>query len=507
MPSTNARVPLRTPEATQKQEQALYSYGLSPEALMETAAERIWCALKSEQSKTLSSRRWLVLAGPGHNGADGWAVARKAAEAGIAVDVFPLSADMRPLTQKQRQFALAQGAQELTATPHRDSLTSYDLVLDALFGIGLSKPLPPEAQALASALHASGVMIISIDVPSGLCARTGCILGNNPEGSMRAHTTFTLGAFKPGLLCERALPYTGALQFLPLGFPCPSDSDAAVLNFPLDFSFLKKKNNEHKLSRGEVLVVAGSNAFPGAGFLTIEALCALSPGYIRLSTQSRALQEQVLRERPEVVFSPLEDSFLKRVQVAVVGCGVSRPKKEQAEHMAQCLPSCATVLLDGAWCEADVLACFSKRGHTLVATPHAGEFERLCPHIAQRLAAGRLSKAEAASEAAKHLQCFLLLKGPYSAAAAPSGVVLQSTQVNPSLARAGTGDTLAGVLGGVLLHGLHAKEPLLELLAFAIELHSRCAHPTPAKRFGALTHIANIERRVAQQIVAGHSPS
>ena len=143
---------------------------------------------------------------------------------------------------------------------------------------------------------------------------------------------------------------------------------------------------------------------------------------------------------------------------------------------------------------------FRKTGNTVVVTPHAKEFSRLCPSIAQELQSGHLSKAAAACEAARALKCFVLLKGPYSASASPDGFVLQSLCVNPGLARAGTGDTLAGVLAGVLLHGHFAKIPVLKLIAFAVELHSRACPKGKETRTSARSHIANIERCVAQKV-------
>ncbi|MCA2960120.1 MAG: hypothetical protein IOD12_07700 [Silvanigrellales bacterium] len=502
-----AFVPLLSPEAARKAKQALFACGLTPEAFLETAAERVWCALRSRPAPAHVSKAWLVLTGPGHTGAIGWAVARKAAESGVHVSVVPLASERKPLTEAQRRLALAQGVCERANIPSEAALSSHSMIVDALFGVELTEHLPPEAQALVRTLerfHAQSfapkLPVVALDVPSGLCARTGRVLGKQNSCAVQASETYVLGAHKTGLLCERALRFSGKLHFLPLGFANARAADAALLNFPLRFDFLSKQGDEHKLSRGEALVVAGSPAFPGAGLLALEGLCALSPGYVRLATRSAALKRRVLASRPEIIHGGAGEHFFPRARVGVFGCGLPEPLEEEGEHWAQAVPSEAVCVLDGAWCLPHVVSRFRDKGTTVVVTPHAREFSRLCPDIAQDLQCGKLSKADAASEAARALKCFVLLKGPYSACASPEGRVLQSLCVDPSLARAGTGDTLAGVLAGVLLHGRFAKIPVLELIAFAVELHSRASPKATDTRASARSHIANIARCVAQNV-------
>lgn len=496
------RVPLLSPSSVRQAEETLFSWGLTQEALMELAAERVWQALRPHGDAEGRSVRVLVIAGPGHNGADGWAVARKAAEEGHAVDVVSLAAERKPLTEVQRHIALAQGVQELTQLPGPTDLSAYAFVVDALYGIGLTHALPEEAQVFARGVRGAP-RVVALDVPSGVCARTGRVLCGDPSSTVVAHETLVLGAHKPGLLSEAALRYTGLLHFLPLGFPHPAESDAAVESFPLPFDFLRKGGDEHKLSRGEVLVVAGSAAYPGAGRLALEGLCALEPGYVRLVTDADVLVRHVMDTRPEIILARRVEEPLPRTRVGVFGCGLSEPSDLDVARWTHLLPSDTACVLDGSWCVPRVVERFRERAGTVIVTPHGGEFARLCPDVAHDLAQGRVSKAEAASIAAQRLACYVVLKGPYSVCASPEGRVFQSVRVEPSLARAGTGDTFAGVLGGVLLHGRHAHLPVLDLMACAVELHAEAARwesdvgAQEARCASALGHIERVARRVA----------
>ena len=506
---SNWSVPLASPEGVRRIEAALVEAGTSVQALMETAAERCFQILMRAASQNdLKARPWLVLAGPGHNGADGWALARKAAESGLRIEVVSLTSPRKPLTESQRAFALSQGVSERATLPPQGEWEHYAFVVDALFGCGQTRALDAEAAEVVSMLdglqgqtgwqHFKRPRVVSLDVPSGLDARTGVPFGT----AVKADMTLVLGAFKTGLLCDRALAYTGRLHFVPLGFlrGDPDEHDArAVRVCPLPRHIARKQDQEHKLSRGEILVSAGSLRYPGAGILALEAVHTLRTGYVRLVTKAPELRAHVLHERPETILHDPDldlapSSTFSRVKVAVIGCGQEAPMQGEVARVSSALPADATVVIDGAWCTPDVVTSLVHRFAQVVVTPHWGEFARLAPEPSAAYAEGRDSKATVASRAAQALGCYVVLKGPYTAVAAPSGRVFQSTRTASQLARAGSGDVLAGVIGGVLLQALHAGLPLHEAIAGAVEVHVRAAPPQREVGAGsARAHLANIE--------------
>jgi hydroxyethylthiazole kinase-like uncharacterized protein yjeF len=484
-------VPLLEPDGVRLAEQAIMDKGLSLEALLEGAAERCWSALARETP----AGPWLVLTGPGHNGADGWAIARKAAEAGVRVEVASLGAPRKPLTESQRGLALAQGAREVGQNarerfPRNEAGETYVLVVDAMYGFGQSRPIPEDAREWIETIT-DGPRVVSIDVPSGLDARTGKQLG----ATVRADETLVLGSYKTGLLCDNASRFTGRQRFVPLGMRLRSEAseDAVFTASLLPEGFARRQNDEHKLTRGEALLVAGDARYPGAGILALEALWATRPGYVRVSSDSGLSREAILSRRPETVLAPawhqgIAATDLGRVRVVVVGCGMEAPDSQMLARFATTLPPRAVVVADGAWTSARALDALRARCAMVIATPHTGEFAHMAPESARSLADGELSKAEAAREAARATGCYLVLKGPFTAVATPHGRVLQSPLAAPSLARAGSGDVLAGWMGGILLHALHMERaaPLENALATAVYLHAVSGVASPRS---ALDHV------------------
>lgn len=483
-------------------EGTLFENGLAVEALLETAMERVWAMLSgrfgARGARASRVSRWLVLAGPGHNGADGWALARKAAEAGLEVDVFePLSQaggsggqatketkHAKPLTLAQRRFALAQGVRAVDAS-FLSNLGAYDVRIDAVFGFGLARDLDASLVAFLRRLSEEEsrghTLRIAIDLPTGLCSDTG----RARPFVLPAQETFVLGAMKPGLLSDSAPSVTGILRFVPLGHEDQevrkegkSRGDAVFLESPLHPAEVCGRGlTEHKLSQGELALVAGSVRYPGAGLLTLAAAQAAKPGYVRLASDSPETRAAALTLHPETIVSSVADALapsagtFARVKVGVVGCGMEPPHDEGRDAILDAFPESIHLVFDGAWCAPTNVDAARARGHVVVLTPHAGEFARAFPAEAQALKDGRIPKAEAARRAARAHGCYVVLKGPCTAIASPDGDVWQSTLANPNLARAGSGDALAGFLGGLLVSGLAKGIPVMPLLATGVWWH------------------------------------
>ncbi|WP_287131325.1 NAD(P)H-hydrate epimerase, partial [Candidatus Cyanaurora vandensis] len=210
-----------------------------------------------------------VLVGPGHNGADALVVARELHLLGLTVQVFVPVNPLKPLTQDHLRYYQAIGGR---VVPEVQELRASSLLVDGLFGSGLTRALAPELAQLVDTINHWGLRVVSLDLPSGLESDTGAVLGT----AIRAERTFCLGLWKQGLFEDRALEYCGTVTRLDLGLPMAALQ--AVLPEPQtqritpDFARaglpLNRPLAAHKYTVGRLLVVAGSRQFTGAALLT-----------------------------------------------------------------------------------------------------------------------------------------------------------------------------------------------------------------------------------------------
>lgn len=359
--------------------------------------------------------RVLVVAGPGHNGADAlWAGARLR-ERGAAVDVaLPFGA---PRDEH--------GAEPLRRLGARPARGAYDLVLDGLLGIG-ARPGPVS--------WAWDGPVLAVDVPTGVDAQTGAV----SPGAVRAAVTVTFGALKPGLVV--AADHAGLVEVAGIGLGAV-EATAGVLEAGDVAAFVRGPEGEtDKYRRGVVGVVAGSPRYPGAAALTCRGAQRAGCGYVRLLAPA-PVADLVRAAYPEVVAAD------GRADVWVVGPGLG---SGAAEAVREALESDVPVVLD-----ADALTIVSehrewlKRDAPTVLTPHTGEFERLTG-VAR--AAAEADRAGVTREAARDLGAIVLLKGTATVVSDGTRTLLNPTGT-PWLGTAGTGDVLSGVVGAFLTRG------------------------------------------------------
>lgn len=371
-------------------------------------------------------RNVVVLAGPGSNGADGRVAARLLAARGVRVATIDIGRD-RP------------------APPAIDtrSPSPVNLVIDAVYGTGFRDAWhPPDI---------GDAPVLAVDIPSGVDALTGEVRG----GVLRATRTVTFAALKPGLLLGAGRRVTGEVEVIAptmLGLDAArvaaaqvqlvesSDAAAWIPTRPAD---------THKW-RAAVRVVAGSPGMPGAAALVSAAALRSGAGMVHVSSPHGLLAGLPV-EVVQVDATADTDLDLGRFGAAVVGPGLGRSDAtrravDRALHDAA--RAGTPLVVDG-----DALWAVAERGHQrplgahVVLTPHDGEFARLigAPVAADRIAAAR--------DLSAHLGCTVLLKGPATVIAAPTGKVLVSSSGDDRLATAGTGDVLAGVIGALLASG------------------------------------------------------
>ncbi|MCJ2073747.1 NAD(P)H-hydrate dehydratase [Methylobacterium sp. J-030] len=422
--------------------------------------------------------RTLVLCGPGNNGGDGFVAARLLAEDGYAVDVRLLG-DRATLAG---DAALAAEAWTGPVGPASSKEPrACDLVIDALFGAGLSRDLDGEARALVEAVNADACPVLAIDVPSGLDGDTGAVRG----AAIRATETVTFVTLKPGHLLEPGRSLCGQLSVADIGSgPAALESGLAVCGAPLYRNgpdlwargFPRLTRASHKYTRGHALVLSGPATKTGAARLAARGALRVGAGLVTVASPTGALAENAahltaIMLRPCETADDLDDLLTdERLNVVLAGPGLGTGEPTR-ERVAVAASAGRCLVLD-----ADALTSFSGQARLLAAhledgaaravlTPHAGEFARLFDGTgAMAEGADKLARARAA---AALTGAVVVYKGADTVIAGPDGRAAINDHGSPYLGTAGSGDVLGGLIAGLLAQGM---EPF-EAAAAGVWLH------------------------------------
>jgi ADP-dependent NAD(P)H-hydrate dehydratase / NAD(P)H-hydrate epimerase len=415
--------------------------------------------------------RVAVVVGPGNNGGDGFVAGRLLAERGYRVRML-LAGELGQL--KGDAALAAQRWQGRTEAAAPEALMPADVVVDALFGAGLDRPIAGVARALIDAMNAAGVPIVAVDLPSGINGTTGAVMGV----AVRATEAVTFFRRKIGHALLPGRLHCGHISVADIGIPAhvlDRIKPFASLNAPGLWapSFPVPRVDGHKYSRGHAVVVSGGISSTGAARLAARGALRAGAGLVTIASPRDALAVNAAaslavmvravdgaRELAEFLHDPR-----RNVAVLGPGGGVGAPMRELV--LAALIGARAVVL------DADALTSFADEPQTLMAairarsgatllTPHEGEFRRLF-----KMAGDSPSKLEQARAAAKAADAIVLLKGPDTVVAAPDGRAAIAGNAPPWLATAGSGDVLAGFAAGLLAQGM----PCFEAAAAAVWLH------------------------------------
>lgn len=438
---------LLTPAQMSQADQAAIRRGVTGEQLMEAAGAAVADRILSRWPPGSVS----VLCGPGNNGGDGFVVARLLQQAGWSVRVALLGS----IDALRGDAALHACAWSGEVTPlHPAVIDGATLVVDALFGAGLSRPLTGVAIDTVRHLNESGIPVCAVDVPSGLDGATGQILGE----AVRATMTVTFFRKKPGHLLLPGRTLCGELHCVPIGMPKEVLDDIEVACFENHPDLWRDaypwpQSDGHKYRRGHALVIGGDTML-GAPRLASLAAARIGAGLVTLAVppdvwpiQAAALTSVMVHALPQS--GQLDDVLADERRNALLigpGMGVSTHTQDQVLTL---LDSGRPIVLD-----ADALSAFEPEPCRLldavhancVMTPHEGEFARLFGCTG--------SKLERAREAAYLSGAVLVLKGADTVIAHPDGRALVNTNAPPELATGGSGDVLAGLITGLLAQGM-----------------------------------------------------
>jgi NAD(P)H-hydrate epimerase len=473
-------------EMREIERRAEMEYGLTSPMLMERAGQSVAEILRSHAGGDVHDLDVLVLVGPGNNGGDGRVLGRYLAGWGARVSYF-----LWKENALERNGHVVPAGEPLGNV--REALASADIVVDALLGTGHARPLAPTMRQALALIQSErdrrpgGPIVLAVDLPSGLNADTGAV----DEGTIAADLTVTLAFPKTGLYLFPGAALVGELEVGSIGLPDEMTVPPGIeaLDAPLIRPLLPARPLEsNKGTYGKAMILAGSPPYVGAAFLAASAAGRIGAGLITIATTpdlshvyAASLVEATYCLLPSLDAKPEERArvlldALHGYRTLVVGPGLGQSDATRDFLLrvfdgVRALPESERPRL---LVDADGLNNLSRieRWHErlpayTVLTPHPGEMARL--RGGAHVSGGGVDRFSVASECAHAWGHVVVLKGACTLIAAPDGALRLNWPGNPALATAGTGDVLAGAIGGLLSQGMSP----FEAASAGVYLHSR----------------------------------
>ena len=392
-----------------------------------------------------------VLCGAGNNAGDGYVLAARAREAGLAVSLMALADPAGLQGAAAEAFANFQAGGGRTQPFDPTALAATPVIVDALLGTGLARDVAGPIRGCIEAVNATGQPVLALDIPSGLDADSGLVRG----AAIRATRTITFVGLKSGLFLGAAPDHVGVLEFAGLGIPASAFAGIEPRLMRLDARVLAavlrpRRKSAHKGEHGRVLIVGG-HAMPGAVRLAGEAALRSGAGIVTVATAAQHVAA-IVGKRPELIVAPVESAdalapLIAAADAVAVGPGLG-------------LGAAAARLLDAVTADAGpivvdadaltLLAQQPRRHDAWILTPHPGEAARLLRTDTASVQRDRLATAEAI--AAKY-GGVCVLKGAGTIVAAPPATPLLCDRGNPGMATPGSGDVLTGIVASLAAAG------------------------------------------------------
>jgi len=440
-----------------------------------------------------------VLCGPGNNGGDGFVAAKLLKEWGRDVRLFLLG-DLKSLKGDAALAAAKWDGPVGAVSPL--AVHGADVIVDALFGAGLARPLEGAAADTVDAINGSSAWIIAVDVPSGLNGSTGEVQGP----AVTADETITFFRAKLGHMLYPGRALCGDLTVIDIGIPgevletirpqtIVNDPDLWLEHFPWP------QESAHKYARGHAIIVSGDELHTGASRLAARAALRVGAGLVTMVGDRDALRIHAAQVTDIMLAEAADAAALsqllkdERKNAVLIGPAAGVSIETKAKTLAVLEAKRATIL------DADVFTSFANDPTALlkalhencVLTPHEGEFERIFPGLLKK-SGGRLDAARAA---AAKCGVVVLLKGPDTIVAAPDGRVAVNVNAPASLATAGSGDVLAGLITGLLAQGVEV---------FTAASMATWIHGEAASGFGlglVASDLPNLVPEVLEELASG----
>jgi NAD(P)H-hydrate epimerase len=450
---------------------AIEQYGIAEELLMENAGHAAYTVLVQEVG--ITDKTFLVFCGLGNNGGDGFVVARKIHSCGGAVQVYMLGEQSAYKGAARLHLDIlarlpVPGRQLTSVATVQPEVARGDVIIDAIFGTGLSREVTGLYREVIDLINGSGKPVLSLDIPSGIHGDTGQVMGT----AVRAEYTVTFGLPKPGNLLYPGYGLGGKLYVSHISFP-PALYNADTLKLALNrpVSLPPRNPQGHKGTFGEVLFIAGAASYYGAPAFAALSFLKAGGGYARLAAPASMIPFLATRGS-EIVFVPQQETparslaldnksalleLATRMDMVVLGPGLSLDEHTQrlARELVQAIDK--PLLIDG-----DGLTALSKDSEILkrrqaptILTPHLGEMSRLTSLSVADIDA---RKIDVLQRTAQDLQAIIVLKGAHSLIGYPDARVYMNMSGNSGMATAGAGDVLTGTIAAMFGLGLALPE-------------------------------------------------
>jgi len=465
-------------EMKQLDRRAIEEFHIPVDTLMENAGRLLAEEIRDTWGP-ITGKSVTIVAGKGNNGGDGLVTARHLLEQGAQVTVCLLSPPEKMSAESRvnlKRYQAISGRirllKEDTLIEFAQTLTQSDLIVDALFGTGLSSPVQGLPAQAIQAVNESGRRVIAADLPSGIHTDTGRVMGT----AVKAAMTVTFALPKRGLLLYPGSDYAGRLKVVDIGIP-----DALIRRLPdsvewftpVDAAELIRRRsiNAHKGTFGHVLVIGGSGGKGGAAVMTSLSALRIGAGLVTLALPSGL--EGTLPDRPlEIMTLPVPQTserslgqaalgplleFAKDKTVVAIGPGLSvHPETARVIHAL--IPQLTVPMVidaDGLNILVGRLELLKQARAPIVLTPHPGEMARLIDSTVREVQADRLGTAV---DFVGRYPVTLVLKGARTIVASPSGSPTINSTGNPGMATAGTGDVLTGAIAGLIAQGFFPEQ-------------------------------------------------
>lgn len=442
--------------------------------LMERAATR--CVEWLEKNR-YAGKQFFVFCGKGNNGGDGLAIARMLKEKNHDVKVFIAESENKSTDDFQTNCERLQkisGAELYFIKTEQDfpPLPSNAIIIDALFGSGLARPLEGMIKQLAGYLNASGCEVIAIDMPSGMFVDKS----SNGNTIVKAKHTLSFQCYKPAFLVAENAPYIGTVHLLDIGlkkeFLFETDAKWELVDEELIRALYRPRDPfAHKGKFGHALLIAGGYGKMGAAILAARACLRSGVGLLTCHIPKSGY-EIMQRAVPEaMVVTDFNSSFITKIDEDVSkynamgigpGIGTAAETRTAMRDLISVYPKPMVIDADGLNCLAIEKNLLKRIPPGSILTPHPKEFERLFGQSENDFA-----RIEKALEQAKNISCVIVLKGHHTLTATPEGKAFFNGTGNAGMAKGGSGDVLTGILTALMAQGY----PAAQAAVFGVYLH------------------------------------
>lgn len=479
---------------------AIEDFGISGLCLMETAGTGIFQAVQKEIKRNdTEDMKVLVICGAGNNGGDGYVVARKLIQQYVSVKVYstvnPAKLQGDAKVNYQRLMEMDIHVSLLNYKEYRDfeqDVIQSDIIIDAILGTGLSRPISDEIEALFKIINQSSKKVFSVDIPSGVGAEKGEVYGS----AIQAYKTITFQLPKIGCVLYPGAEYVGELNIVDIGIPQKiidkNHSGIYTIEDKIIKNIIKPRKKElHKGSCGKLIIIAGSKGMAGAAVLTAKSALRCGAGLIKIAVPD-SITDILQISVPEAICISLEcldktqwhseriNAIMSNVsQCNAIAIGPGLGNNNEIKGLIQDMIKTRKPMVidaDGLNAICDDPEGVLEKGSPIIITPHPGEMSRLTGLDIKYINENRI---EVTRNFSKKWGIIVVLKGARTTIGLPDGTVFVNTSGNPGMASGGSGDALTGIISSFCAQGIRAQDAAIA----GVYIHGR-AGDLMAEQYG-----------------------